>query len=101
MPPPPIVTTFAKWLGVGIATPSICHSIPLGAFPLTTIALSPRLPETPANDEARRAGSPNPPAYRDASAVLSCRALVVPTGLMGGLFKGGGGTAGAPIAIPD
>ena len=60
---PPEVPEMAKWLGLGIFTPSSRQSTPEGELPRITMSLrESSAPWTPAKLEAIRAGSPLLPA---------------------------------------
>ena len=73
---PPVVPAMAKWLGLGMSTPSKRQSTPIGELPLTTISLrESSAPCTPAKLLAIRAGSPRLPAYRSVSSTLNVRTL--------------------------
>ena len=60
--PPPATEMSAKWFGFGISTPSMRHESRRGALPWIEMPLVQPSCDTPANELAKRAGSPKPPA---------------------------------------
>ncbi len=82
--PPPEVPTAEKWLGLGISTPSMRQSRPLGALPRMAMVLLPSLAvATPANAEAIRPGSFTAAAKRRVSSTENVRALTVANSFSG------------------
>ena len=75
--PPPDVAGAAKWLGLGISTPSILHNRPNGELPRIEILLFPSsVLCTPANDKAILPGSLIAAANFCVSSTLNVRVLV-------------------------